>query len=108
MVVVFICVGFDVIDVYMSDVLVGCIIFEQFVGLVVCGGFFYGDVLGVGEGWVKFILFNSIVCDQFEGFFNCNDMFSLGVCNGCQMLLNFKLLILGIEYWLYFVINQLV
>lgn len=71
MVVVFYCVGFDVIDVYMSDLLIGCMGLEDFYVLVVCGGFFYGDVLGVGEGWVKLILFNDCVCDEFVIFFYC-------------------------------------
>ncbi|MEC8451729.1 MAG: phosphoribosylformylglycinamidine synthase, partial [Pseudomonadota bacterium] len=85
--------GFDAIDVHMSDVLAGRITLEQFAGLAACGGFSYGDVLGAGEGWAKSILFNSMARDQFEGFFNRNDTFSLGVCNGCQMLSNLKSLI---------------
>lgn len=63
MVVVFNCVGFIVIDVYMSDVLSGVVMLDGFKGFVVCGGFLYGDVLGVGEGWVKFILFNELVSE---------------------------------------------
>lgn len=58
MVVVFDCVGFNVIDVYMFDLMVNCCNFVDFNVLVVCGGFFYGDVLGVGGGWVKLIFFN--------------------------------------------------
>ncbi|WP_076026103.1 phosphoribosylformylglycinamidine synthase [Alteromonas abrolhosensis] len=98
--------GFDAIDVHMSDVLAGRITLEQFAGLAACGGFSYGDVLGAGEGWAKSILFNSIARDQFEGFFNRNDTFSLGVCNGCQMLSNLKSLIPGTEHWPHFVTNQ--
>jgi phosphoribosylformylglycinamidine synthase len=98
--------GFDAIDVHMSDVLAGRITLEQFAGLAACGGFSYGDVLGAGEGWAKSILFNSIARDQFEGFFKRNDTFSLGVCNGCQMLSNLKSLIPGTEYWPHFVTNQ--
>ncbi|GFD88151.1 phosphoribosylformylglycinamidine synthase [Tenacibaculum sp. KUL152] len=98
--------GFDAIDVHMSDVLAGRITLEQFAGLAACGGFSYGDVLGAGEGWAKSILFNSIARDQFEGFFNRHDTFSLGVCNGCQMLSNLKSLIPGTEHWPHFVTNQ--
>jgi phosphoribosylformylglycinamidine synthase len=98
--------GFDAIDVHMSDVLAGRITLEQFAGLAACGGFSYGDVLGAGEGWAKSILFNSMARDQFEGFFKRNDTFSLGVCNGCQMLSNLKSLIPGTEHWPHFVTNQ--
>jgi len=98
--------GFDAIDVHMSDVLAGRVTLEQFAGLAACGGFSYGDVLGAGEGWAKSILFNSMARDQFEGFFTRNDTFSLGVCNGCQMLSNLKSLIPGTEHWPHFVTNQ--
>jgi len=98
--------GFDAIDVHMSDVLAGRITLEQFAGLAACGGFSYGDVLGAGEGWAKSILFNSMARDQFEGFFNRTDTFSLGVCNGCQMLSNLKSLIPGTEHWPHFVTNK--
>lgn len=98
--------GFDAIDVHMSDVLAGRATLEQFAGLAACGGFSYGDVLGAGEGWAKSILFNSMARDQFEGFFTRNDTFSLGVCNGCQMLSNLKSLIPGTEHWPHFVTNQ--
>lgn len=105
MVVVFDCVGFVVIDVYMSDIFVGWVDLDVFKGLVVCGGFFYGDVFGVGEGWVKLIFFNVCVCDGFQVFFVCKDSFVFGVCNGCQMMFNLYELIFGIEFWLYFVCN---
>ena len=98
--------GFDAIDVHMSDVLAGRVTLEQFAGLAACGGFSYGDVLGAGEGWAKSILFNSMARDQFENFFTRNDTFSLGVCNGCQMLSNLKSLIPGTEHWPHFVTNQ--
>jgi phosphoribosylformylglycinamidine (FGAM) synthase-like amidotransferase family enzyme len=45
--------GFAAIDVHMSDILAGRVDFEDFKGLVACGGFSYGDVLGAGEGWAK-------------------------------------------------------
>ena len=98
--------GFDAIDVHMSDVLAGRTTLAQFAGLAACGGFSYGDVLGAGEGWAKSILFNGIARDQFKAFFNRDDTFSLGVCNGCQMLSNLKSLIPGTEHWPHFVTNQ--
>jgi phosphoribosylformylglycinamidine synthase len=98
--------GFDAIDVHMSDILSGRRSLEDFAGLAACGGFSYGDVLGAGEGWAKSILFNSMARDQFESFFTRDNTFSLGVCNGCQMLSNLKSLIPGTEHWPHFVANQ--
>lgn len=98
--------GFTAIDVHMSDILQGRVNLEQFQGLVACGGFSYGDVLGAGEGWAKTILFNERARKQFERFFNDPNTFSLGVCNGCQMLSNLKSLIPGTEHWPRFVTNR--
>jgi phosphoribosylformylglycinamidine synthase len=98
--------GFSAIDVHMSDVLAGRVTLDEFKGLVACGGFSYGDVLGAGEGWAKSILFNTLAKDQFAEFFARQDSFSLGVCNGCQMLSNLKDLIPGAELWPHFVTNQ--
>lgn len=98
--------GFTAIDVHMSDILSGRQSLEQFKGLVACGGFSYGDVLGAGEGWAKSILFNNQAKDQFAEFFARQDVFSLGVCNGCQMMSNLKSLIPGTELWPHFVTNQ--
>lgn len=97
--------GFTPIDVHMSDMLAGRSL-DNFAGLVACGGFSYGDVLGAGEGWAKSILFNEQVKAAFKAFFERNDTFSLGVCNGCQMLSNLKSLIPGAEHWPHFVTNQ--
>src|SRR5690606_32664130 len=72
---------------------------------VSCGGFSYGDVLGAGEGWAKTVLFNPAVREQFQQFFHRDDTFSLGVCNGCQMMSNLKDLIPGAEHWPRFVRN---
>ena len=74
-------------------------------GLVACGGFSYGDVLGAGEGWAKSILFNPKVRDQFQAYFAREDAFSLGICNGCQMMSNLKEIIPGAEHWPHFVRN---
>lgn len=98
--------GFDAVDVHMSDILEGRRELDEFKGLVACGGFSYGDVLGAGEGWAKSILFNSRARDQFQGFFNREDTFALGICNGCQMLSNLHELIPGTELWPHFVRNQ--
>jgi phosphoribosylformylglycinamidine synthase len=98
--------GFTAVDVHMSDVLAGRIDLDTFKGLVACGGFSYGDVLGAGEGWAKSILFNSRARDAFSQFFERDDSFTLGVCNGCQMLSNLNELIPGSEFWPRFVRNQ--
>jgi len=98
--------GFTTIDVHMSDVLSGAVTLDQFRGLVACGGFSYGDVLGAGEGWAKSILFNEQARAQFAAFFERADTFALGVCNGCQMLSNLHELIPGAEHWPHFVRNM--
>lgn len=98
--------GFETIDVHMSDIIEHGMQLGDFKGLVACGGFSYGDVLGAGEGWAKTILFNSRARDTFAAFFNRDDTFSLGVCNGCQMMANLKSLIPGAEHWPHFVRNN--
>ena len=97
--------GFDAVDVHMSDILSGRVTLDPFKGLAACGGFSYGDVLGAGEGWAKTILFNSRARDQFQQYFHRDDTFSLGVCNGCQMMSNLKSLIPGTDHWPRFVRN---
>ena len=98
--------GFIAIDVHMSDILSGRTDLADFNGLVACGGFSYGDVLGAGEGWAKSILFNKDAKAMFKAFFEREDTFSLGVCNGCQMLSNLKEIIPGAEAWPRFVQNK--
>lgn len=97
--------GFNAIDVHMSDILSGKLTLDNYKGLVACGGFSYGDVLGAGEGWAKSILFNPRARDVFQEYFNRDDSFSLGVCNGCQMMANIKSLIPGAKHWPHFVRN---
>ena len=97
--------GFECFDVHMSDILAGRVELDEFKGLIACGGFSYGDVLGAGEGWAKTILFNARAREQFQQFFHRDDSFSLGVCNGCQMLSNLKELIPGASRWPRFVRN---
>ncbi len=97
--------GFTSVDVHMSDILGGNQKLEDFVGLVACGGFSYGDVLGAGEGWAKTILFNERANAEFRAFFHRPDTFALGICNGCQMLSTLKELIPGAGHWPRFVRN---
>ncbi|WP_180061155.1 phosphoribosylformylglycinamidine synthase [Acinetobacter sp. YH12124] len=92
-------VGFNTVDVHMSDLLARRVDLDDFEGLVACGGFSYGDVLGAGGGWAKSVLFNPKLRDQFEKFFNRQETFSLGICNGCQMLSQLAPLIPGAEAW---------
>ena len=98
--------GFIAIDVHMSDILAGRTDLANFNGLVACGGFSYGDVLGAGEGWAKSILFNPNAKAMFKAFFEREDTFSLGVCNGCQMMSNLKEIIPGSGAWPRFVQNK--
>jgi len=98
--------GFVAIDVHMSDILSGRTDLADFNGLVACGGFSYGDVLGAGEGWAKSILFNANARAMFKTFFERETTFTLGVCNGCQMLSNLKDIIPGAQHWPHFVQNK--
>jgi phosphoribosylformylglycinamidine synthase len=97
--------GFNPVDVHMSDLLEGRVSLEAFKGLAACGGFSYGDVLGAGGGWAKSVLFHPQVRDNFAAFFERQDTFSLGICNGCQMLSQLKELIPGADHWPRFVRN---
>lgn len=96
--------GFDSIDVQMTDILNGYSL-DGFRGLAACGGFSYGDVLGAGRGWANSILMHENARKTFETFFNRQDTFSLGVCNGCQMLSRIKELIPGAQHFPNFVEN---
>ena len=98
--------GFEAVDVHMNDLRSGRIQLKSFQGLVACGGFSYGDVLGAGGGWAKSILFHDGLRQSFQDFFERPDTFSLGVCNGCQMLSQLKDLIPGASHWPAFVRNQ--
>ena len=98
--------GFRAIDVHMSDLLERRSSLADFHGLVACGGFSYGDVLGAGRGWAASILFQTELRDQFASFFERSDRFALGVCNGCQMLSSLKEIIPGTESWPDFEANR--
>ena len=98
--------GFDAHDVHMSDLLAGRARLGEFKGLAACGGFSYGDVLGAGRGWATSILEHGALRDAFAEFFARDDAFSLGVCNGCQMLSQLKDIIPGATHWPRFLRNR--
>jgi phosphoribosylformylglycinamidine synthase len=98
--------GFTAHDVHMTDLLAGRRSLADFKGLVACGGFSYGDVLGAGEGWAKSILYHERVRGEFQRFFERGDAFALGICNGCQMFAALKSIIPGTEHWPRFVRNR--
>ena len=98
--------GFDAIDVHMSDILFNRISLANFNGLVACGGFSYGDVLGAGRGWASSILYNPLAKYEFTKFFARDNNFTLGVCNGCQMLSNLIEIIPGSKSFPQFKCNK--
>jgi phosphoribosylformylglycinamidine synthase len=102
----FIRAGFTAVDVHMSDLLSGNDNLANYQGLVACGGFSFGDVLGAGGGWAKSVLYHSRTRDQFAEFFTRSDTFALGVCNGCQMLSHLRELIPGTDSWPRFLRNK--
>ncbi|MGH8373463.1 MAG: phosphoribosylformylglycinamidine synthase [Gammaproteobacteria bacterium] len=97
--------GFKTVDIHMTDILQGRANLADFKGLVACGGFSYGDVLGAGQGWAKSVLFNPRARDEFSNFFARMDSFGLGVCNGCQMMAGLGDIIPGTAGWPRFVRN---
>lgn len=82
----FFAAGFEPWDVAMSDLLSGSISLDSFRGIVFVGGFSYADVLDSAKGWAASIRFNQPLLDQFQKFYKRPDTFSLGVCNGCQLM----------------------
>ncbi len=98
--------GFDTFDVHMSDLQSGRARLDQFKGFIACGGFSYGDTLGAGEGWARSVMFNPVLAEQFAAFFNREDSFALGVCNGCQMMAALAPIIPGAQAWPKFTRNQ--
>lgn len=78
--------GMEPWDVTMSDLLAGKVALEDFRGVVFVGGFSYADVLDSAKGWAGSIRFNASLWQQFQDFYNRDDTFSLGVCNGCQLM----------------------
>lgn len=98
--------GFTAVDVHLNDLRSGRMSLSDFTGLAACGGFSYGDVLGAGAGWAKLILADTKLCQQFTNFFERPDTFTLGVCNGCQMLSQLKSIIPGASCWPSFKQNE--
>ncbi|MCX6111667.1 MAG: phosphoribosylformylglycinamidine synthase, partial [Proteobacteria bacterium] len=98
--------GFESVDVHMTDLMEKRFNLKSFNGIVACGGFSYGDVLGAGSGWAKSILFNDELKEMFAKFFERKETFALGVCNGCQMMSQIKSIIPGAESWPEFVRNR--
>ncbi|KAI3470773.1 hypothetical protein Pfo_027436 [Paulownia fortunei] len=78
--------GFKPWDITMSDLLNGAISLHEFRGIVFVGGFSYADVLDSAKGWAASIRFNKPLLNQFQEFYERSDTFSLGVCNGCQLM----------------------
>jgi phosphoribosylformylglycinamidine synthase len=97
--------GFEAVDVHMTDVLGGASL-ADYRGLIACGGFSYGDVLGAGVGWASSILLHERTRAEFQRFFERVDTFTLGVCNGCQMMARLKDLIPGATHWPVFLRNR--
>ncbi|MEJ2144420.1 MAG: phosphoribosylformylglycinamidine synthase [Acidobacteriota bacterium] len=78
--------GFETWDVTMTDLAAGRVALEEFRGLVFPGGFSYADVLDSAKGWAGVIRFNPRIWEQVQTFYSRPDTFSLGVCNGCQLM----------------------
>ncbi len=78
--------GFEAWDVTTSDLQLGRITLDQFRGIAFVGGFSFADVLDSAKGWMATISFSENVAKQFEDFRKRTDTFSLGVCNGCQLM----------------------
>jgi phosphoribosylformylglycinamidine synthase len=78
--------GFEVWDITMTDLLDGAANLNDFRGLAFVGGFSYADVLDSAKGWAGVIRFNEKLFEQFQDFYERPDTFSLGVCNGCQLM----------------------
>jgi phosphoribosylformylglycinamidine synthase len=98
--------GFDAIDVHMTDLQSGRVNLAGLQGAVACGGFSYGDTLGAGIGWARSVLFNRQLSEQFQAFVGRTDTFTLGVCNGCQMLAELADIIPGAQAWPRFTTNR--
>ena len=91
--------GFAAVDVHMEDLRSGKVKdLERFSGLVFAGGFSYGDVMGAGTGWVANIMHNQHIKESFHDFFHRPDTFSLGICNGCQVMARLQEIIPGADW----------
>ncbi len=77
--------GFEPWDITMQDLLNKKINLTEFKGLAAVGGFSYADVPSSAKGWAATIMFNEMIKQQFDDFYQRDDTFSLGICNGCQL-----------------------
>jgi len=82
----FVAAGFDAWDVTVADLQAGRIKLSNFQGIVFVGGFSFADVLDSAKGWAGVIRFHETVWNEFQAFYDRPDTFSLGVCNGCQLM----------------------
>ncbi|KAJ9443806.1 Phosphoribosylformylglycinamidine synthase, partial [Diplonema papillatum] len=78
---------------------------SNFRGLACCGGFSFGDTFGAGRGWASTIKDNKVAAAEFSAFFNRSNTFTLGVCNGCQMLGSLSSMVPGAAHWPKFTYN---
>jgi phosphoribosylformylglycinamidine synthase len=78
--------GFEPWDITMTDLLEEKVKLSDFRGMAFVGGFSYADVLDSAKGWAGVIRFNEKVWQEFQNFYNRKDTFSLGICNGCQLM----------------------
>ena len=84
--------GFDVKDVMMTDLISGRETLEDISMIVFCGGFSNSDVLGSAKGWAGAFLFNPKAKEALEKFYARKDTLSLGICNGCQLMVELGLI----------------
>jgi phosphoribosylformylglycinamidine synthase len=82
----FFAAGFEPWDVTMTDFLDEKVDLDEFRGVVFVGGFSYADVLDSAKGWAGVIRYNDRIWRKFQSFYQRPDTFSLGVCNGCQLM----------------------
>ena len=98
--------GFESVDIVMVDLIDGVRTLSEYSGIVLCGGFSFGDVFGAGRGWASLILKQNQLRDMFEAFFSDTSKFALGVCNGCQVMAELKQIVPGANDWPKFVRNR--
>ena len=84
--------GFDVKDVMMTDLISGRETLEDVNMIVFCGGFSNSDVLGSAKGWAGAFLFNPKAKEALDKFYAREDTLSLGICNGCQLMVELGLI----------------
>ena len=91
--------GFEAVDVHINDLKKGgSDKLKDYKGAIFCGGFTYGDALGAGVGWAASILYNTKLKEEFQQFFQRKDTFTLGICNGCQVLSRLQEIIEGADW----------